>query len=176
MGASGFCWGNSNDLDLKLVSAKKIVEEELEETEKGELDVSLTRDLKKAYYNADSSSSDSSASSSQPEDSGEPASSASSETAFGLFRRFWVFRSCLGLFPGERRFSVSLFPGGGFRRHLPPSRQRAASPRLLPPSPRRAGNRGCPPENPRKNQGNGQKKSFLAGWKRPKYLKTYLLS
>ena len=73
--------GNSNDLDLKLVSAKKIVEEELEETEKGELDVSLTRDLKKAYYNADSSSSDSSASSSQPEDSGEPASSASSETA-----------------------------------------------------------------------------------------------
>ena len=47
--------GNSNDLDLKVAAAKKIVEGELESDEHGELDVSLTRDLKKAYYNADSS-------------------------------------------------------------------------------------------------------------------------
>lgn len=61
--------GTSNDLTLKINAAKKIVEEELEYTEKGELDVSLTRDLKKAYYNADSVSSSSEESvSSQPEE------------------------------------------------------------------------------------------------------------
>ena len=46
--------GTSNDLETKINAAKKIVEQELGEDEKGELDVSLTRDLKKAYYNADS--------------------------------------------------------------------------------------------------------------------------
>lgn len=46
--------GNSNDLQMKLASAKKIIDTELSPDEKGELDVSFTRDLKKAYYNADS--------------------------------------------------------------------------------------------------------------------------
>ena len=43
-------FGNVNDLSLKISSAKKIILEELGEDEQGELDVSLTRDLKKAYY------------------------------------------------------------------------------------------------------------------------------
>ena len=70
--------GTSNDLQTKISAAKKIVEQELSETEKGELDVSLTRDLKKAYYNADSVAS---SQNSQAESSQESSSSDSSESA-----------------------------------------------------------------------------------------------
>lgn len=70
--------GTSNDLQTKISAAKKIVEQELSETEKGELDVSLTRDLKKAYYNADSVAS---SQNSQAESSQKSSSSDSSESA-----------------------------------------------------------------------------------------------
>lgn len=72
--------GTSNDLETKINAAKKIVEQELGEDEKGELDVSLTRDLKKAYYNADSvaSSQSSQEESSQSSQSSEASSSEAS--------------------------------------------------------------------------------------------------
>lgn len=77
--------GTSNDLETKISAAKKIVEQELDESEKGELDVSLTRDLKKAYYNADSvaSSENSQAESSQESQTSESSSTetSSSESA-----------------------------------------------------------------------------------------------
>lgn len=68
--------GTSNDLDIKIKAAKKIVEQELDENEKGELDVSLTRDLKKAYYNADSTAS---SESSQEESSAEESTADSAQ-------------------------------------------------------------------------------------------------
>ena len=76
--------GTSNDLETKISAAKKIVEEELDEKEKGELDVSLTRDLKKAYYNADSVASSESSQESSSEESSEESKaseSSSSETS-----------------------------------------------------------------------------------------------
>lgn len=79
-GRIGILLGTSNDLETKISAAKKIVEQELGEDEKGELDVSLTRDLKKAYYNADSvaSSNSSQAESSQESQSSETSSSQTS--------------------------------------------------------------------------------------------------
>lgn len=67
--------GTSNDLDTKISAAKKIVEEELDEKEKGELDVSLTRDLKKAYYNADSVASSENSQTSSSEEASEESKS-----------------------------------------------------------------------------------------------------
>lgn len=73
--------GTSNDLETKISAAKKIVEGELGEKEKGELDVSLTRDLKKAYYNADSAAS--SENSQESSSSGSAEGSEASESASG---------------------------------------------------------------------------------------------
>ncbi len=72
--------GNSNDLQMKLAAAKKIITQELSSDEKGELDVSFTRDLKKAYYNADSQNSSNSDSEASMEESSISEDSASSQT------------------------------------------------------------------------------------------------